>query len=184
MQSFGACHESSLHFPAKLMQSERTKTPVDTVKLHPYHPDTPTFRYTFARYFDRMTMVDGQMGAVLQKLKEDGLLEDTFVFYFGDHGGVLPRGKGVCLRIRSAVPLVVRIPENFKQLADHERGTRTDGFVSFIDFGPTVLNLAGLSVPEDMDGSAFFGKGTTAKDFPPGTRRSVTQTASTRSTTW
>ena len=55
--------------------------------------------------------------------------------------------------------------QNFKQLADHERGTRTDGFVSFIDFGPTVLNLAGLSVPEDMDGSAFFGKGTTAKEL-------------------
>ena len=68
-----------------------------------------------------MTMVDGQMGAVLEKLKEDGLLEDTFVFYFGDHGGVLPARKGVCLRIRSAMPLVVRIPENFKQLADHER---------------------------------------------------------------
>ena len=165
MQSFGACHESSLHFPAKLMQSERTKTPVDTVKLHPYHPDTPTFRYTLARYFDRMTMVDGQMGAVLQKLKEDGLLEDTFVFYFGDHGGVLPRGKGYAYESGLHVPLVVRIPENFKQLADHERGTRTDGFVSFIDFGPTVLNLAGLSVPEEMDGSAFLGKGTTAKEL-------------------
>ena len=147
------------------MQSERTKTPVDTVKLHPYHPDTPTFRYTLARYFDRMTMVDGQMGAVLQKLKEDGLLEDTFVFYFGDHGGVLPRRKGYAYESGLRVPLVVRIPENFKQLADHERGTRTDGFVSFIDFGPTVLNLAGLSVPEDMDGSAFFGKGTTAKEL-------------------
>ena len=82
------------------------------------------------------------------------------------------------------VPLVVRIPENFKNLADHERGTRTDGFVSFIDFGPTVLNLAGLSVPEEMDGSAFLGKGTTAKKLASGTRRSVTPTASTRSTTW
>ena len=133
------------------------------MKLHPYHPDTPTFRYTHARYFDRMTMVDGQMGAVLEKLKEDGLLEDTFVFYFGDHGGVLPRGKGYAYESGLHAMLVVRIPENFNSLADHERGTRTDGFVSFIDFGPTVLNSAGLSVPEEMDGSAFLGKGTTAK---------------------
>ena len=165
MQSFAVCHESSLHFPAKLMQSEKTKTPVDQVSLHPYHPDTPTFRYTHARYFDRMTVVDGQMGAVVEKLKSDGLLEDTFVFYFGDHGGVLPRGKGYAYESGLHVPLVVRIPENFKHLADHSRGTRTDGFVSFIDFGPTVLNLAGLPVPDQMNGKAFLGKGTTAKEL-------------------
>ena len=165
MQSFAVCHESSLHFPAKLMQSEKTKTPVDQVTLHPYHPDTPTFRYTHARYFDRMNMVDSQMGAVLKQLKADGALEDTFVFYFGDHGGVLPRGKGYAYESGLHVPLVVRIPENFKHLADHVRGTRTDGFVSFIDFGPTVLNLAGLSVPEELDGAAFLGKGTTAKEL-------------------
>ena len=165
MQSFAVCHESSLHFPAKLMQSEKTKTPVDQVTLHPYHPDTPTFRYTHARYFDRMTVVDAQMGAVVEKLQADGLLEDTFVFYFGDHGGVLPRGKGYAYESGLHVPLVVRIPENFKHLADHSRGTRTDGFVSFIDFGPTVLNLAGLPVPDQMDGKAFLGKGTTAKEL-------------------
>ena len=165
MQSFAVCHESSLHFPAKLMQSEKTKTPVDRVNLHPYHPDTPTFRYTHARYFDRMSVVDAQMGSVVEKLKADGLLEDTFVFYFGDHGGVLPRGKGYAYESGLHVPLVVRIPENFKHLTDHARGTRTDGFVSFIDFGPTVLNLAGLSVPGEMDGSAFLGKGTSAKEL-------------------
>ena len=165
MQSFAVCHESSLHFPAKLMQSEKTKTPVDQVTLHPYHPDTPTFRYTHARYFDRMTVVDAQMGAVVEKLQADGLLEDTFVFYFGDHGGVLPRGKGYAYESGLHVPLVVRIPENFKHLADHSRGTRTDGFVSFIDFGPTVLNLAGLPVPDQIDGLAFLGKGTTAKEL-------------------
>lgn len=165
MQSFGVCHESSLHFPAKLMQTEKTKTPVNKVALHPYHPDTPTFRYTHARYFDRMSVVDEQMGRVVENLKEDGLLENTFIFYFGDHGGVLPRGKGYAYESGLHVPLVVRIPENFKHLADHPRGTRTNGFVSFIDFGPTVLNLAGLTIPEQMDGKAFFGKGTSAKEL-------------------
>lgn len=165
MQSFGVSHESSLHFPAKLMRTEKTKTPADKVTLHPYHPDTPTFRYTHARYFDRVGLADAQIGAVVENLKADGLLEDTFIFYFGDHGGVLPRGKGYAHESGLHVPLVVRIPENFKRLADHERGTRTDGFVSFIDFGPTVLNLAGLPVPEQMDGKAFLGKGTTKKEL-------------------
>ncbi len=165
MQSFAVCHESSLHFPAKLMENEKTKTPMDKVKLHPYHPDTPTFRYTHARYFDRMGVVDEQMGKVVANLEADGLLEDTFIFYFGDHGGVLPRGKGYAYESGLHVPFVVRIPENFKKLADHERGTRTDGFVSFIDFGPTVLNLAGLEIPKQMDGKPFLGKGTTAEEL-------------------
>ncbi|MGE4550335.1 MAG: sulfatase, partial [Opitutales bacterium] len=165
MQSFAQCHESSLHFPSALMEREKTKTPMDKVKLHPYHPDTPTFRYTHARYFDRMTVVDELIGKVIANLEADGLLEDTFIFYFGDHGGVLPRGKGYAYESGLHVPLVIRIPENFKNLVDHKRGTRTDGFVSFIDFGPTVLNLAGIEAPKQIDGKAFLGKGTTAESL-------------------
>jgi hypothetical protein len=55
------------------------------------------------------------------------------------------------------VPLVVRVPEKFKHLVNADRGSRVDGFVSFIDFGPTLLNLAGLEVPEYMDGRPFLG---------------------------
>ena len=165
MQSFGSSHESSLHFPAALMEKEKTTTPENQVKLHPYHPDTPTFRYTHARYFDRQTVIDGQIGAVVENLRKDGLLEDTFVFYFGDHGGVLPRSKGYAYESGLHIPLVVRIPENFRHLVDHKRGTRTDGFVSFIDFGPTVLHLAGIDVPKILDGKPFLGKGITAEDL-------------------
>ena len=166
MQSFGSSHESSLHFPANLMQKEKTATPADKVKLHPYHPDTPTFRYTHARYFDRQGVIDAQIGAVVQNLRKGGLLEDTFIFYFGDHGGVLPRSKGYAYESGLHVPLVVRIPENFKHLLDgHGRGTRTDGFVSFIDFGPTLLHLAGIPVPKVLDGKPFLGKGITAEDL-------------------
>ena len=165
MQSFAQCHESSLHFPASLMKNEKTKTPIGQVKLHPYHPDTRTFRYTHARYFDRMSVVDQLIGKVVANLEADGLLEDTFIFYFGDHGGVLPRGKGYAYESGLHIPLVLRIPDNFKDLVDHKRGTRTDGFVSFIDFGPTVLNLAGVDVPPQVDGKPFLGKGTSAREL-------------------
>lgn len=157
MQSFGSSHESSLHFKKSLMESEATTTDPKAVLLHPYHPDTPTFRYTHARYHDRQTVIDGQIGAVVDRLEKDGLLEDTFIFVFGDHGGVLPRSKGYAYESGLHVPLVVRIPENFQHLAPHERGTRTDGFVSFIDFGPTVLHLAGIEVPDALDGLPFLG---------------------------
>ena len=60
--------------------------------------------------------------------------------------------------------LVVRIPQNFKNLVDFQRSTRTDGFVNFIDFGPTVLNLAGIKVDKRLDGQAFMGRGISAKE--------------------
>ncbi len=156
-QSFGTTHESSLHFPASTMETP-TETDADSVFIPPCHPDTPTFRYTYARYHDRIQQMDAQIGAIVDRLAEEGLLEDTFVFYFGDHGGVLPGSKGYAWERGLHVPLVVRIPENWKHLVDAKIGSRVQGFVSFIDFGPTLLSLAGLETPEGVDGRAFLGE--------------------------
>lgn len=165
MQSFGVSHESSLHFSRKQMQEQSTETDPESVAVAPYHPDTATFRYTNARYRDRIMQVDQQIGKVVQQLDSDGLLEDTFIFYFGDHGGVLPRGKGYAYESGLHVPLVIRIPENFRSLTSLQPGGRTDSFVSFVDFGPTVLNLAGVTVLRQMDGRPFLGAGVTAEDL-------------------
>ena len=159
MQSHSESHEGQLHFPKSLMENQKTETDPASVKLADYFPDTPTFRYTHARYHDRMKVIDGIVGKTVAKLKEDGVLEDTFIFYFGDHGGVLPRGKGYIYESGLHVPLVVRVPENFKHLADGAMGSRIKGFVEFIDFGATTLNLAGVDVPKQVDGKAFLGNG-------------------------
>lgn len=163
MESHGASHEGSLHFKAGEMKKPGAlTTDPDTVQLAPYHPDTPTFRFTHARYLDRISAIDELVGNTVKKLETDGLLEDTFIFYFGDHGGVLPRGKGYVYESGLHVPLVVRVPDKWKHLADFPVGSRVPGFVSFIDFGPTALTLAGLPVPAKMDGKPFLGKGVTA----------------------
>ena len=159
MQSFAVCHESSLHFSRQTMQNEKTVTDPETVFVAPYHPSTPTFKYTYARYHDRMMQMDKQIGDVVDQLTKDGLLEDTFIFYFGDHGGVLPRGKGYAYESGLHVPLVLRVPDKWKHLVDGEMGSRQKGFVSFIDFGPTTLNLAGIEVPAGVDGKPFVGPG-------------------------
>ena len=164
MQSFGQSHESSLHFRREQFDTPTAVSP-DAIKLAPYHPDTPTFRYTHARYFDRMGVIDKQIGRVLRQLTADGLLEDTFIFYFGDHGGVLPRSKGYAYESGLHVPLVVRIPANFRHLVDHKPNTRLGGFVSFTDFGPTVLHLAGLDIDKRLDGRPFLGPGVSAQDL-------------------
>ena len=164
VQTFTMSHESSLQFSEEVMKNEATKTDPSSVHLAPIYPDTPTFRYTHARYLDRMGVIDEAVGEAVAQLKEDGLLEDTFIFYFGDNGGVLPGSKGYPQGIGLRVPLVVRVPEKWKHLVDAELGERWQGFVSFLDFGPTVLNLAGVKVTSQVDGKPFLGEGVTAAE--------------------
>ncbi|MDF1862377.1 MAG: sulfatase-like hydrolase/transferase [Verrucomicrobiales bacterium] len=165
MESHGQSHESSLHFTEDSYRTQKTKNDPEKVQLPPYFPDTPLFRYTYARYLDNIQTIDEIVGNTVAKLEEDGVLEDTFIFYFGDHGGVLPRGKGYIYESGLHVPLVIRIPENFRELVNLEPGASNSGFVSFIDFGPTVLNLAGVDVPTAMDGEPFLGKNVTLAEL-------------------
>jgi arylsulfatase A-like enzyme len=165
MASYPVSHESSLHFSPELMETYQPVTDPDSVFLFPNHPDTELFRFTSAYYRDRILGVDTIVGRVLDQLKKEGLLESTFVFYFGDHGGVLPGSKGYTYETGLHVPLVVRIPKKFRHLVDLKRGESSDGFVSFIDFGPTLLKLAGIEVPAGVDGKSFLGKDITAEDL-------------------
>ncbi len=157
MQSFGRTHESSLHFSEAVYRDETTETDPASVFVAPYHPDTDLFRYTVARYHDKITTVDEEIGAVVDQLEKDGLLEDTFILYFGDHGGVLPRGKGYAYESGLHVPLVVRVPDNFRHLSPWSTGSTVAGFTEFIDYSATTLNLAGVPIPEGIDGRPFLG---------------------------
>ncbi|WP_440875650.1 sulfatase family protein [Thalassotalea sp. PLHSN55] len=162
MQSWNTTHEHKLHFPASDVEKKPTKNNPASVDLASIYPDTPLFRYTHARYLDQHEKVDQEIGVVIDKLKAEGLLEDTFIFYFGDHGGVMPGSKGYAFERGLNTPLVVRVPENFRHLLHDDlqakTETRVDGFVSFIDFAPTLLKLAGIEEVAGHDGEAFLGK--------------------------
>lgn len=164
VQTYTDSHESSLHFNQAWADNPDNETDPKSIQLAPYHPDTPLFRLTYARYHDRIQVIDGKVGKLLEQLEEDKLLEDTFVFYFGDHGGVLPRGKGYIYESGLHVPLVVRVPEKWKTRSPFTYGSRTNGFVEFVDFGPTVLQLAGATVPQYVDGKPFLGQNVAADE--------------------
>lgn len=164
-ETFVGSHESRLHFTREFMQSHTTVEPDSTVALFPYFPDTPTFRFTTAFHREKISEIDEWVGKRLSELRDDGLLEDTFVFYFGDHGGVLPRSKGYLYEGGLHVPLIVRVPENWRHLVPSDVPQRIDGFVSFIDFAPTLLRLAGLDIPAPMDGQPFLGKDITMEEL-------------------
>ena len=91
-------------------------------------------------------------------LEADGLADETIVFFFSDHGMGLPRFKRTLYDSGLHVPLMVRFPDRYQHLAPLPPGGRTDRLVSFVDLAPTLLSLAGIPVPETMQGEAFLGK--------------------------
>lgn len=126
-------------------------------RVPPYWPDTPVTRRTIARYYDCITLMDRNVGRLLAELEEAGVAGDTIVFFYSDHGAGHPRHKRLVLDSGLRVPLIVRFPEKYRQLAPAAPGEALDRLVSFVDFPATVLSLLGLPIPEYMQGRAFLG---------------------------
>ena len=151
--NFTTSHESSIHESINRLVHDPEEVPIP-----PYHPRTKEMKHDWAQYYDQVTMMDAQVGKVLQDLKARGLADNTIVFYYSDHGGILGRSKRFLYESGLRVPLIIRFPEKYAHLAPSAPGTRTDRVVSFVDFAPTVLSLAGVAVPDYMQGNAFLGE--------------------------
>ena len=135
---------------------------VDTnleVKVPPYLPDTEIGKRDMRRMYSNILEMDHQVGEILKQLEEDGLLENTIVIWYSDHGGPLPRQKRLLYESGIKVPMIVRFPN--KRMA----GKRDNRLISFIDLAPTMLSLTGIKPPSYMDGKAFSGS--YARDIEP-----------------
>jgi arylsulfatase A-like enzyme len=122
------------------------------VKLPPYYPDTETARKVVARHYSNMSELDDEIGELVASLESQGLMENTIIFFWGDHGDGLPFYKREVYKRGLHIPLIVRMPNA------ENGGTYNDDFISAIDFGPTVLSLAGIPTPKQMHGQAFLGE--------------------------
>ncbi len=123
----------------------------------PYYPDTPVVRKTIARYYDCLTVMDKNVGRLLRQLEEDGLAENTIVFFYSDHGSGMPRHKRALFDTGLHVPLLIRFPKKYQHWAPAKPGQSVDRLVSFVDFGPTVLSLCDIPIPNYMQGVPFLG---------------------------
>ena len=140
-------------------------------QLPPYFPDTPAFRNIWSDYYDLIADFDLKVDRIIQGLKEDGLYDNTIIFIFSDHGLGLPRYKRWLYQTGLQVPLIIRIPPQYQHLATRPVGSTTSELVSFVDFAPTVLNLAGVPVPAYMEGQPFLGApGATPGNYVYGAR--------------
>lgn len=129
-------------------------------RIPAHHPDTPEVRQDWAQYYDNITKMDDWFGQQLAELEKQGLADDTIVFFYGDHGSGMPRHKRWPYDSGLRVPLIIHIPEKFKDLAPEEYvpGAQTDRIVGFVDFAQTIISLAGENPPEHMQGNPFLGK--------------------------
>lgn len=130
------------------------------VRVPAYHPDTPEVRQDWAQYYDKVSEADADAGARLRELAAAGLADDTIVFYYADHGSGMPRSKRWPSDSGLRVPMVVHFPQKWRHLAPKEYapGGKSDRLVSFVDLAPTLLSLAGVRPPPEMQGHAFAGK--------------------------
>ena len=146
--NFTTTHESKIRVP---LEKEPVIDP-DSVTLPPYYPDTPVVRRDWARYLDNIETMDKQVGEVLERLENDGLADNTVVFFWSDHGRGLPRAKRWLYDSGTHVPLIIRWPGVIKA------GTVSDEIINSIDLSATVLSIAGVEVPSYAQGQPFLGK--------------------------
>lgn len=168
----------------KEIEGMPVRTDPASVVVPPYYPDDPVVRRDLAEYHDVMSLLDLKAGRVLDRLAADGLADNTVVFFFGDNGRPLVRGKQWLYDPGIHEPLLLRVPERFLALVRnlekapaapararllpvlddppvapcaYAPGGVFDGMVSHIDITATTLQLAGVPLPENMEGRPLFG---------------------------
>ena len=155
--NYGTTHEGPTNSTDTLIFEtlENLHNP-EEANIPPILPDTEKFRKIWARQHDLISVMDQQAGDIINQLKEDGEYENTIIFFFGDHGYGLPGYKRWLTDAGLRIPLIIRVPDKYQEYFNFENG-ENDDLVSFVDFAPTVLSMAGVPVPEHMEGQVVIG---------------------------
>ncbi len=162
--NFTGCHESGIADERKYREvtkdllPEQRQDPAALTTLPPYYPDAPAVREDWKRHYELITAMDAWAGRILAELKESGEWENTVVMFWSDHGVGLPRAKRWLYDSGTRIPLIARLPDPLRSaFALKGPGEADDRLVSTVDFAPTMLSLAGLAVPEHLQGQPFVG---------------------------
>ena len=129
------------------------------IELPPYYPDHPVVRNEFANYLDDVNLADRKLGAVFTALEKEGLASNTLVFFMGDHGRCLLRGKQWLYTAGVHVPLLMRWPGVTKAASVRE------DIVSSLDMTATTLWAAGGEIPPTVQGRPLLGPLAKPRDY-------------------
>lgn len=121
------------------------------IEVPPYLPQNEIGENAMRRMYTNVMRMDRGVGKILTQLEEDGLLEETIIVWYSDHGGPLPRQKRLLYDSGLKTPLIIRYPNKIRA------GEKDDRMTSFVDFPPTLLSMVGIQPPNYMQGLAFEG---------------------------
>ena len=161
MYHFNDTHESRLfvnHPGRTAAASLAAPVTADQISVPPIYPDTPIVRETIAQLYNNIQRMDERVGALLRELEEDGLTENTVVIWTTDHGDGLPRFKREIFDTGIKVPMVISWPDSLLP-AKYGMGDVDDQLVSFVDLAPTILSLAGVAIPTNIQGRSITDDG-------------------------
>lgn len=145
---------------------ERVKDPVDRnrIQLPPYLPNHPTVIEEYANHLDAINITDDRVGQIMEELEAAGVLENTIIFFYSDHGMRLTRHKQFLYDGGLRVPLII---SDFTKTLP---GSRDDQLVSGLDLGPTALGLANISIPSYVEGRDIFDEQSNERAYIVATR--------------
>jgi arylsulfatase A-like enzyme len=122
----------------------------DKLTLVPYLLDTRQTREAMCRYLTDVTHMDSQVGEVLDSLEKHGYADDTIFIFTADQGAQFPFAKWNLYDAGIRVPLMIRWPGVTLQSA------KTRALVSLVDLLPTMIQAAGGTPPDDLDGRSLL----------------------------
>jgi len=152
-QAFFSVFNIGLTHESRLWRHEHLELTVDPkeVVVPPYLQDSKMSREMLARHYSNIELMDARVGEIVSELKEDGLYNNTIIFFYSDHGGPLPREKRELFDSGIHVPLIIKA-------RDSQKGEDNENLISFVDLAPTILSLAGIKAPVYMEGQPFLGE--------------------------
>ncbi len=134
------------HRPYSEGAIERPHNP-DSVFVPPYLADTRSTRDDIADYYDEISRMDANIGGFIEQLERRDLRDNTLIVFLSDNGAPFPRAKGSLYDAGIRTPLIFNWPGTV-------RPGRYDGLASIIDLAPTLLEIAGMSPPQAMQGQS------------------------------
>jgi arylsulfatase A-like enzyme len=132
----------------------------ENVSVPPYYPDHEITRQELARYYNSVSGIDIRVGWILEQLKEDGLMDNTIIIFFGDNGRLDARGIHWCWDTGLRVPLIVYWPPDLEAPPQYRPGSVNDQVISLLDITATTLQIAGIPRPLGMQSRVFLGEDT------------------------
>jgi len=123
----------------------------EKVEVPGFLPDVPDVRNDIADYLYEIQWVDQHLEKMMKMLEEKYLLDNTIIIVTSDNGMAFPAAKNNLYEYGIHIPLAIRWTKGMK------KGSRIiDDLVSLTDIAPTVLQCAGIEVPDEMTGKSLL----------------------------